>query len=135
MNDGNYRTPPRLRSFFSNKGKSIFHFSSKTSSRWIHVRTKTILCVPYSIAKMCPIPDSKGCGKVAILLSIGCPRKHFRANRFGNHSRKIKLFINYLSYRVQRRPEQWLLRLPSNPMNARFIPGLEEFEVLSLSTI
>ncbi|GBN89370.1 hypothetical protein AVEN_139947-1 [Araneus ventricosus] len=49
-------------------------------------------------------PDSKeGCGKVAISLSMGCPRKHFRANRFGNHSRKIdveELFINHLSHRV-----------------------------------
>ncbi|GBM84237.1 hypothetical protein AVEN_87509-1 [Araneus ventricosus] len=41
-------------------------------------------------------PNSKeGCGKVAISLSIGCPRNHFRTNRFGNHSSKIdvrKLF-------------------------------------------
>ncbi|GBO06144.1 hypothetical protein AVEN_202495-1 [Araneus ventricosus] len=48
-----------------------------------------------------PIPDSKeDCGKVAISLSICCPRKHFRANRFGNHCRKIyigKLFMNYLT--------------------------------------
>ncbi|GBM36182.1 hypothetical protein AVEN_22894-1, partial [Araneus ventricosus] len=48
-----------------------------------------------------PIPDSKeGCGKVAISLSIGCPRKPFRENRFGNHCRKVyieKLFMNYLT--------------------------------------
>ncbi|GBM03121.1 hypothetical protein AVEN_121338-1, partial [Araneus ventricosus] len=46
-------------------------------------------------------PDSKeGCGKVAISLSIGCPRKHFRENRLGNHCRKVyigKLFMNYLT--------------------------------------
>ncbi|GBM98777.1 hypothetical protein AVEN_220118-1 [Araneus ventricosus] len=54
------------------------------------------------------VPDSKeGCGKVAISLSIGCPRKHFRANRFGNHSCKIgvgKHFMNYLSHLVKPRP-------------------------------
>ncbi|GBM25342.1 hypothetical protein AVEN_223327-1 [Araneus ventricosus] len=50
------------------------------------------------------IPDSKGgCGKVSISLSIGSPRKHFRANRFGNHCRKVyigKLFMNYLTDKV-----------------------------------
>ncbi|GBN88953.1 hypothetical protein AVEN_139303-1 [Araneus ventricosus] len=49
-------------------------------------------------------PDSKeGCGKVAISFSIGCPRKHFRANRFRNHCRKVyvgKLFMNYLTDKV-----------------------------------
>ncbi|GBN42368.1 hypothetical protein AVEN_269456-1 [Araneus ventricosus] len=46
-------------------------------------------------------PDSKeDCGKVAISLSIGCLRKHFLSNRFGNHCRKVyvgKLFMNYLT--------------------------------------
>ncbi|GBO00607.1 hypothetical protein AVEN_28777-1 [Araneus ventricosus] len=50
------------------------------------------------------IPDSKeSCGKVAISLSIGCPRKHFRPNRFGNHCRKVyvgKFFMNYLTDKV-----------------------------------
>ncbi|GBM51109.1 hypothetical protein AVEN_275300-1 [Araneus ventricosus] len=48
-----------------------------------------------------PTPDSKeGCGKVAVSLSIGYPRKHFRANRFGNHCHKVyigNLFMNYLT--------------------------------------
>ncbi|GBO32363.1 hypothetical protein AVEN_125989-1 [Araneus ventricosus] len=45
--------------------------------------------------------DSKeGLGNVAISLSIGCPQKHFRTNRFGNYCRKVyigKLFVNYLT--------------------------------------
>ncbi|GBO13419.1 hypothetical protein AVEN_181945-1 [Araneus ventricosus] len=47
-------------------------------------------------------PDSKeGSGKVSISLSISCPRKHFRANRFGNHCPKVyvgKFFMNHLSH-------------------------------------
>ncbi|GBL57531.1 hypothetical protein AVEN_182823-1 [Araneus ventricosus] len=52
----------------------------------------------------CSNPDRKeGYGKVAISLSIGCPQKHFRANRFGNHCRKVyvgKIFMNYLTDKV-----------------------------------
>ncbi|GBM06152.1 hypothetical protein AVEN_265208-1 [Araneus ventricosus] len=35
------------------------------------------------------IHSKEGCGKVAISLSIGCLRKHFHANRFENHCRKM----------------------------------------------
>ncbi|GBM92389.1 hypothetical protein AVEN_213228-1 [Araneus ventricosus] len=69
--------------------------------------------------------------KVAISLSISCPRKYFRANRFGNHSRKIdvdNLLMNHLSHRVYPRPVYWLVRLPSNSRNAGSIPGSEKFE-------
>ncbi|GBN59906.1 hypothetical protein AVEN_130147-1 [Araneus ventricosus] len=52
----------------------------------------------------CANPSSKeGCRKVVISLSVGCPTKHFRSNRFGNHSRKIAvgtLFMNHLYHRV-----------------------------------
>ncbi|GBL79140.1 hypothetical protein AVEN_258041-1 [Araneus ventricosus] len=40
----------------------------------------------------------EGCGKVAISLSIGCSRKHFRGNRFGNHCRKV--YIGKLLYEL-----------------------------------
>ncbi|GBM04833.1 hypothetical protein AVEN_252790-1 [Araneus ventricosus] len=49
-------------------------------------------------------PDSEeGCGKVAISFFMGCPRKHFRANRFRDHCRKVyigKLLMNYLADKV-----------------------------------
>ncbi|GBN30402.1 hypothetical protein AVEN_211128-1 [Araneus ventricosus] len=41
--------------------------------------------------------------KVAISLSIGCPRKHIRENRLENHCRKVcigKLFMNYLTDKI-----------------------------------
>ncbi|GBN04359.1 hypothetical protein AVEN_214729-1 [Araneus ventricosus] len=63
------------------------------------------------------------------------PLKHFRANRFGSHSRKIdveKLFMNHLSHLAK--PAIVVIAFALELYERRFDPSLEECEVLSQST-